>query len=64
MATVTRLLRSADELATSTFDRAFEAAHNPWRHLGALAFACLLLVVSSALVPERIVRRRRAGVRS
>ncbi len=50
MTTVTRLLRSADELATSTFDRAFEAAHNPWRHLGALAFACLLLVVLSGIV--------------
>ena len=50
MTTVTRLLRNADELATSAFDRAFEAAHNPWRHLGALAFACLLLVVSSGIV--------------
>ena len=50
MTTVTRFLRSADELATSTFDRAFEAAHNPWRHLGALAFLCLVLVVLSGII--------------
>jgi quinol-cytochrome oxidoreductase complex cytochrome b subunit/coenzyme F420-reducing hydrogenase delta subunit/Pyruvate/2-oxoacid:ferredoxin oxidoreductase delta subunit len=50
MTTVTRFLRSADELATSTFDRAFKAAHNPWRHLGALAFLCLVLVVLSGII--------------
>ncbi len=50
MTTVTRLLRTADELATGTFDRAFKAAHNPWRHLGALAFLCLVLVVLSGMV--------------
>jgi len=50
MASVIRMLRAADEIATSTFDHAFEAAHNPWRHLGALAFLALLLAVVSGIV--------------
>lgn len=50
MGRVTRSLRVADELLTSSFDHAFEPANNPWRHLGALAFLCLALVVASGIV--------------
>lgn len=50
MGGVTRALRAADEAVTSRFDHAFNAAHNPWRHLGALAFLCLVLAVASGIV--------------
>lgn len=43
-------LRVADETLTSAFDRAFAPAHNPWRHLGALAFLCLVTAVASGIV--------------
>jgi len=45
-----RGLRHADESVTSVFDQAFSAAHNPFRHLGALAFACLVLTVISGII--------------
>lgn len=44
------VLRRADENITSTFDRAFAPANNPWRHLGALAFLCLIIVIASGIV--------------
>ncbi len=47
---VIRALRAADEAVTSSFDRAFSPANNPWRHLGALAFLCLALTVASGIV--------------
>ena len=50
MATVLSSLRAADEVLSGTFDRAFAPAHNPWRHLGALAFLCLLICVASGIV--------------
>lgn len=50
MGGVTRALRAADEALTSRFDHAFNATHNPWRHLGALAFLCLVLAVVSGIV--------------
>lgn len=50
MSAVMRALRAADEAVTSSFDRAFNPAHNPWRHLGALAFLCLALAVASGIV--------------
>lgn len=50
MATLTHSLRVADEMVTGAFDHAFAPAHNPWRHLGALAFLCLLIAVSSGII--------------
>ena len=47
---ITRGLRHADESVTSVFDRAFAAADNPWRHLGALAFSCLVLTIASGVI--------------
>lgn len=44
------VLRRADENVTSTFDFAFAPAHNPWRHLGALAFLCLVIVIASGII--------------
>ncbi|MEO8102098.1 MAG: cytochrome b N-terminal domain-containing protein [Betaproteobacteria bacterium] len=43
-------LRIADERVTSAFDHAFAPADNPWRHLGALAFFCLVVAVSSGVI--------------
>lgn len=43
-------LRQCDERLTGTFDNAFAAASNPWRHLGALAFLCLVIAVGSGIV--------------
>ncbi len=43
-------LRRADESLTSCFDHAFAALNNPWRHLGALAFLCLVIAVASGIV--------------
>lgn len=45
-----RGLRDADEWLTVRFDHAFAPAHNPWRHLGALAFAALVLAVVTGIV--------------
>ncbi len=50
MATLTHSLRVVDEVLTSTFDHAFAPAHNPWRHLGALAFLCLVSAVVSGII--------------
>ncbi len=50
MGAITRSLRAADERLTSSFDRAFSPANNPWRHLGALAFLSLALAVASGIV--------------
>ena len=50
MSTLIRTLRDADENLTGTFDRAFAPANNPWRHLGALAFLCLVIAVASGIV--------------
>ena len=43
-------LRSADEFLTGKFDRAFPAAANPWRYLGALAFLCLALAIATGII--------------
>ena len=43
-------LHRADESLTSWFDHAFAAVSNPWRHLGALAFFCLVIAVVSGIV--------------
>lgn len=50
MSDVLRALRNGDENLVGTFDHAFSAANNPWRHLGALAFLCLLISVSSGII--------------
>ena len=50
MHSLIRTLRAADESVTGTFDHAFAAAQNPWRHLGALAFLCLAVAVASGIV--------------
>lgn len=49
MAALSQSLRVVDETLTSAFDRAFAPAHNPWRHLGALAFLCLVTAVASGI---------------
>jgi cytochrome c oxidase subunit 1 len=43
-------LRSADDFLTGSFDRAFPAAANPWRHLGALAFLCLVIAIATGII--------------
>ena len=43
-------LRIADEKLTGGFDHAFPPVNNPWRHLGALAFLCLVISVASGIV--------------
>lgn len=50
MSSLLRTLRDADERLTGLFDHAFAPAHNPWRHLGALAFLSLVIVVLSGIV--------------
>ncbi len=50
MSTLMRTLRDADETLTGTFDHAFAPANNPWRHLGALAFLCLVIAAASGIV--------------
>lgn len=50
MVTMLKSLRAADETLSGTFDHAFAPAHNPWRHLGALAFLCLVTSVASGIV--------------
>ena len=61
MATVLSSLRAADEVLSGTFDRAFAPAHNPWRHLGALAFLCLLTCVASGIVAYALYDTSVAG---
>lgn len=50
VATLLAQLRRADERLSAGFDRAFGAALNPWRHLGALAFFVLVIAVGSGIV--------------
>ncbi|MBK7282197.1 cytochrome b N-terminal domain-containing protein [Candidatus Aalborgicola defluviihabitans] len=50
MSELLRTLRTGDENLTGTFDRAFAPAHNPWRHLGSLAFLCLVISVVSGII--------------
>ncbi|MEO8143298.1 MAG: hydrogenase iron-sulfur subunit [Betaproteobacteria bacterium] len=50
MPSLLRRLRDADDTLGAVFDRAFPAAGNPWRHLGALAFLCLVIAVASGIV--------------
>lgn len=50
MESLIRFLRQCDESLTSTFDTAFVAANNPWRHLGALAVLCFAIAVTSGCV--------------
>lgn len=45
-----RRLRQADETLGALFDHAFAPAHNPWRHLGGLAFLSLALSVVSGII--------------
>ncbi len=50
MATLLSLSRMVDESLTGAFDHAFAPANNPWRHLGALAFLCLVIAAASGVV--------------
>ncbi len=50
MRALLRVLRSADDFLTSAFDRAFPLAANPWRHLGALAFLCLVIAIATGVI--------------
>ncbi len=50
MACLTSILRRGDERLTGTFDHFFAPANNPWRHLGALAFLCLVILVGSGIL--------------
>ena len=50
MSTVLSAFRIADERLTGAFDYAFRPADNPWRHLGALAFLCLVISVASGII--------------
>lgn len=45
-----RRLREGDENFTGVFDHAFAPGNNPWRHLGALAFLCLVTSVVSGIL--------------
>lgn len=47
---ILRALRRGDEHLTGTFDHVFAPAHNPWRHLGSLAFLCLVISVGSGII--------------
>jgi quinol-cytochrome oxidoreductase complex cytochrome b subunit/coenzyme F420-reducing hydrogenase delta subunit len=35
---------------SGAFDHAFAQADNPWRHLGAMAFLCLIIAISSGVI--------------
>lgn len=50
MPALLRALRNGDENLTGFFDVAFAPANNPWRHLGALAFLCLVISVASGII--------------
>jgi len=54
-------LRTGDEHLTGTFDRAFAAANNPWRHLGALAFLCLAISVVTGIIAYALYDTSVAG---
>lgn len=54
-------LRTGDENLTGTFDRAFAAANNPWRHLGALAFLCLAVSVVTGIIAYALYDTSVAG---
>lgn len=45
-----RNLRVADEYLTGAFDHVFAPVNNPWRHLGALAFLCLMISVTTGII--------------
>lgn len=47
---ILRALRRGDERLAGLFDCAFAPAHNPLRHLGALAFLCLAISVGSGII--------------
>jgi hypothetical protein len=61
MATLLGPLRVADERLTSAFDHAFAPAHNPWRHLGAMAFLCLVTAVVSGVIAYALYDTSVAG---
>ena len=61
MATKLKSLRVADEVLSGAFDHAFAPAHNPWRHLGALAFLCLVTSVASGIVAYALYDTSVAG---
>ena len=50
MSEMLRALRNGDENLTGIFDGAFAPANNPWRHLGALAFLCLVIVGATGII--------------
>jgi len=50
MSNLIRRLRRTDEALGGLFDHAFAPAHNPWRHLGGLAFLSLALSVLSGII--------------
>ena len=50
MADWLRALRTADENLTGLLDAGFAPANNPLRHLGALAFLCLVVCLVSGIV--------------
>ncbi len=50
MPTLISRLRQADEALGGLFDSAFAPAHNPWRHLGGLAFLSLALSAVSGII--------------
>lgn len=50
MPALLRALRNGDENLTGIFDSAFAPANNPWRHLGALAFLCLVIAAASGII--------------
>ena len=50
MPNLLRSLRTSDEYLTGALDSAFPAINNPWRHLGALAFLCLVIAVLTGTV--------------
>jgi len=47
---VLTVLRRSEERLSAAFDHAFDASDNPWRHLGALAFLCLVVAVASGAI--------------
>jgi coenzyme F420-reducing hydrogenase delta subunit/ferredoxin len=61
MASLMSTLRRGDESLSSAFDHAFAPAHNPWRHLGALAFLCLAVSVVSGIVAYALYDTSVAG---
>ncbi len=61
MTQVLSSLRAADEALSGAFDHAFAPAMNPWRHLGALAFLCLVTCVASGIVAYALYDTSVAG---